>query len=81
MAANFVVINFYDSGVNIWSSNKPIYDQSAGFSNQDIHNCGYKTFRCYKYGDSKEKHIRSTIGSDWDPIPEKLLDIWSKRGI
>ena len=65
----------------MWVSNKPIENPVTGFSNVDIPACGYKTFRCYMYGDSKIKHIESSIYTDWDPIPSCFLDIWSKRGI
>ena len=81
LAVNYVVINFNQHGLNMWASDKPIENPNAGFSNEDIPKCGYRTFRVYAYGDSKTKHIESATGTDWDPIPSCFLDIWSKRGI
>jgi len=81
LADRYVNFKFVDFVVNIWTSDNPLQNPQTGHSNADIDKCGYKTFRMYRYGDSKLAHFESALDTDWDHIPENLLDIWSKRGI
>lgn len=80
MADNFFYFAFGRVGLNMWTSDKPIKKPSAGYDNSDIPTVGYKTYRNYWYRESELEHLERSLDTGWDPIPNRLLKLWSKRG-
>lgn len=80
LAGNFVEIIFGRVGINMWTSDSPIENPSAGYDNSDISKVGYKTYRILFYKDSELTHLEYALDSGWDPVPSRLLKLWSKRG-
>lgn len=80
LAGNFIEMIFGRTGINMWTSNSPIENPGAGYDNSDIPKVGYKTYRIFHYKDSELKHLEYALGTGWDPVPSRLLKLWSKRG-